>query len=83
MRSHSFLHNGDRAKFVEGFGWYEVSPSLGARLRTIRCSDMDPESNLAFDVCTPSEARKLEAREEQAKEMESRSPAKRPRSAIS
>lgn len=82
MRTHSFNHNGTRVKFVEGHGWYAVDHSLAARLRQVRCSDMDPESNLAFDVCSATEARKVEAREEAALEQETRSPARRPRSAV-
>lgn len=81
MRTHAFNHGSERAKFVEGAGWYEVDLALAARLKEIRCSDMDPDSNLAFDVCTPAEARKQDAREEQEREQETRSPAKRPRSA--
>lgn len=81
MSTFSCIHAGERVKFVEGHGWYEVSHSLAERLREVRCSDMDPESNLAFDVCTPVQARKTDAREEQAKEQETRSPARRPRSA--
>lgn len=83
MRTHSFIHNGERMKFVEGQGWYTVDASLANRLRTIRCSDMDPESNLAFDVCSAAEARKVEAREEQERERATRAPARRPRSATS
>lgn len=81
MRSHSRMHDGARATFQEGRGWYEVTHALAEELRQVRCSDMDPESNLAFDVCTPKEARRIDEREEAALEQETRAPAKRPRSA--
>lgn len=81
MRTHSRIHDGARATFAEGKGWYEVSHALAEELRTLRCSDMDPDSNLAFDVCTPREARRIDDREEAATEQETRAPAKRPRSA--
>lgn len=81
MRTHSRIHDGARATFAEGKGWYEVSHALAEELRTLRCSDMDPDSNLAFDVCTPREARRTDEREEAALEQETRAPAKRPRSA--
>lgn len=82
MRTHSRIYDGARATFVEGKGWYDVSHALAEELRSVRCSDMDPDSNLAFDVCTPREARRVDEREEQALEQETRAPAKRPRSPV-
>ena len=40
-------------------GWYRVARAIGEHLATVRCSDMDPESQLAFDVCTEAEARRI------------------------
>ncbi len=81
MRTHSRMHDGARATFQEGRGWYDVSHALAEELRQVRCSDMDPDSALAFDVCTPREARRVDEREEAALEQETRAPAQRPRSA--
>ncbi len=81
MRTHSRYHGDQRATFQEGKGWYEVDHGLADSLRSVRCSDMDPESALAFDVCTPKQARRLDDLAEAEAERESRATAHRPRSA--
>lgn len=53
-------------KFQEDRGWYRVSRDMAAYLRTVRQVAGDPYSPLAFDVCTPDEARALEASEQEA-----------------
>lgn len=54
----TFGYRGHRFKVDQG--WYRVSLDIAQHLKTVRCSDINPESQLAFDVCTESEARKIQ-----------------------
>ncbi len=44
-------------------GWYIVSAKVGEYLKTIHQIHGDPNSPLAFDVCTETEAKALDAKE--------------------
>lgn len=50
-------------KFLPERGWIRVSKEVGDYLRAVRSEPRDPNSPLAFDVCTDDEARALEAAE--------------------
>lgn len=50
------------AVFKEERGWYEVPTALAEKLREITSRPENPESPLAFDVCTRDEAVALERR---------------------
>lgn len=56
-----FVYRGIR--FEEGKGWYQVSPEVAAHLREVRQRAHDPQSALAFDVCTEAEAKAIDSRE--------------------
>jgi hypothetical protein len=49
--------------FRAGAGWSKVSESVAAHLRGVRQQERDPYSPLAFDVCSESEARALDAKD--------------------
>ncbi len=50
------------AVFKEERGWYEVEDAMAAKLKEITSKPENPESPLAFDVCTREEAVALERR---------------------
>jgi len=50
-------------KFHGERGWYRVEARIAEYLRTVRQQMADPNSPLAFEVCTEEEAKALEARE--------------------
>ena len=51
------------AKFEEAKGWYRVSEEVAEYLRNVRQKAHDPQSPLAFDVCTEKEAKGLDTKE--------------------
>jgi hypothetical protein len=53
-------------KFIAGQGWSRVRPDVAAYLRTVRQAHNDETSPLAFDVCTPEEAQRVDASEDSA-----------------
>ena len=53
-------------KFQVERGWYRVSEKMAKYLEGVRQVHDDPNSPLAFDVCTEQEAQELDATEEQA-----------------
>lgn len=66
-----------RMKFEESMGWYLVDANgfvdangrtLVERLGAARNGDTDPNSPLAFDVCTEAEAKEIDKREAKEKE---------------
>lgn len=50
-------------KFHDERGWYRVERPVAEYLRTVRTMADDAHSPLAFDVCSESEARAMEATE--------------------
>jgi len=70
MRSFGF--KGSRFKVEQG--WYRVPREIGEYLSGVRCSDLDPDSQLAFDVCSEAEARRII--EAEANEADRGTPAK-------
>jgi hypothetical protein len=50
-------------KIHEDRGWYRVPAEVGEYFRAVRQLAHDPQSPLAFDVCTEEEAREIESRE--------------------
>lgn len=50
-------------KFNDRHGWYRVSTEIGSYLRGVHQASHDPNSPLAFDVCTEAEAVALDAKE--------------------
>jgi hypothetical protein len=68
-------------KFVEDRGWYKVDDDVADYLKTVKQRDTDPDSNAAFDVCTESQARAIDASEKTKairKAAEEAEPAKAP-----
>jgi len=53
-------------KFQEDRGWYRVDRKIAEYLRGVRQVAGNEHSPLAFDVCTPQEARAIDAREQEA-----------------
>lgn len=53
-------------KFLVERGWYRVSEPVGDYLRTVRCEPRNPDSPLAFDVCTDDGARAIDVAEAKA-----------------
>ena len=52
-------------KFHEERGWYRVEKAVAAYLRAVRQVAGDEHSPPAFDVCTDSEAKDLDAKEKE------------------
>jgi len=48
-------------KFHEERGWYRVDKAVADYLRGVRQTASDEHAPLAFDVCTPDEAKALDA----------------------
>ncbi len=75
-------------RFEESLGWYKVPAEIeladgrvidtGAYLRGVRNDNDDPESALAFDVMTETEARKLDEEEKKAAELRAKAVDARP-----
>lgn len=65
-----FTYRGIR--FMEDRGWYRVDEEIAGYLRGVRQVDSDPDSSLAFDVCTEEEARALEEKERKEKRRRAR-----------
>lgn len=61
------------ARFEAGKGWYKVTEQVGEHLKSVRQRAGDLHSPLAFDVCTPAEAKALD--EKEAKEQQPQRPA--------
>lgn len=57
----SYTYKGHRLR--EGMGWYIVPADVARYLKTVRCSDLDPLSPEAFDVCTVEEAKQIDEAE--------------------
>ena len=55
----------DGIKFQVECGWYRVSKTMAEHLKGVRQEHEDPNSPLAFDVCTEAEAKTLDAKIEQ------------------
>jgi len=53
-------------RFDHDKGWYKVDPNVAEYLKTVHCDNNDPDSPLAFDVCTEVEARDLVEAERKA-----------------
>jgi hypothetical protein len=53
-------------KFIAGQGWSRVRPDVATYLRTVRQAHDDETTALAFDVCTPEEAQRMDASEDAA-----------------
>lgn len=53
-------------RFQSERGWYRVEKPVADRLRAVRTVPTDEHSPLAFDVCTETEAKALEAGESEA-----------------
>jgi hypothetical protein len=51
-------------KFHEERGWYRVSKEVAGYLKTVHQLPGDTYTPTAFDICTPEEARLIDAREE-------------------
>lgn len=75
-------------KYEEKAGWYKINKymrqggktiDVGQYLSEVRNDSNDPESPLAFDVCTKEEASSIEAKEK--KEKERKASAAQPRAA--
>lgn len=56
-------------RFQEERGWYKVDDEVAAYLQTVHQDNNDPDSTMAFDVCTQDEAEAMES-EEKAKKKE-------------
>jgi len=65
-----FTYRGVR--FMEDRGWYRVDEEIAGYLRDVRQVDSDPDSPLAFDVCTEEEARAIEEKERKEKRRRAR-----------
>lgn len=65
-----FTYRGIR--FMEDRGWYRVDEDIAGYLKGVRQVDSDPDSSLAFDVCTEEEARALEEKERKEKRRRAR-----------
>ncbi len=59
----TYMHGPTRQSFDEARGWYSVDQSLATYLAAVRQVESDPDSPLAFDVCTFEEAQAIDARE--------------------
>ena len=55
----------DGVKFQVECGWYRVSKEMAEYLKTVRQEQEDPNSPLAFEVCSEAEAKALDAKIEQ------------------
>ena len=53
-------------KFQEERGWYRVEKAVADYLRDVRQLATNPHAPLAFDVCTPDEAKALDSKETEA-----------------
>ena len=53
-------------KFQEERGWYRVDKTVADYLRQVRQVASDEHAPLAFDVCTPDEAKSIDAKEKDA-----------------
>ena len=53
-------------KFQEERGWYRVDKAVADYLRDVRQSASNPHAPLAFDICTPDEAKALDSEEKEA-----------------
>ena len=53
-------------KFQEERGWYRVDKAVADYLRDVRQLATNPHAPLAFDVCTPDEAKALDSEEKEA-----------------
>jgi len=53
-------------RFDHDKGWYKVDPNVAEYLKTVHCDNNDPDSPMAFDVCTEGEARELVEAERKA-----------------
>jgi len=53
-------------KFQEERGWYRVEKDVAEYLRDVRQLATNPHAPLAFDVCTPDEAKALDSKEKEA-----------------
>ena len=65
-----FSYRGVRLQ--EERGWYRLNGEVGEYFRGVRQVDIDPNSPLAFDVCTEEEARALEEKERKEKRRRAR-----------
>jgi hypothetical protein len=59
----SFMHGPSGKRFEEKRGWYRVTDGVAKYLARVHQVESDPESPLAFDVCTLEEAKAIDARE--------------------
>jgi hypothetical protein len=59
-------------RFEEARGWYRVADSVASYLATLHQRTGDEDSPLAFDVCTPEEAQRIDAAEKQRAEERAR-----------
>ncbi len=73
-----FTYKGIR--FQAGNGWYQVSEEVADYLKDVRQRANDPNSPLAFDVCSEKEARGIDKTE--AEEAEPKRPADNARVAV-
>ena len=53
-------------KFQEERGWYRVEEDVAVYLRDVRQVASDEHAPLAFDVCTPDEAKALDSKDKEA-----------------
>jgi hypothetical protein len=58
--------------FEEHKGWYRVADPVAAYLATVHQVPNDPDTPLAFDVCTQEEAKKMDAAEKKRAEERAR-----------
>jgi hypothetical protein len=58
--------------FEEAKGWYRVPDPVAAYLATVHQLPNDEDSPLAFDVCTPDEAERIDAAEKKKAEERAR-----------
>lgn len=56
-------------RFHEERGWYEVPDDLAEKLRELHQDHYDEDSPLLFDVCTPKQAEKLDAKAAEVEEV--------------
>lgn len=54
-------------RFEEKRGWYKVNDQVASYLKTVHMRTNDPDSPLAFNVCTEEEARRLDLVERKKK----------------
>lgn len=64
----SFMHGPSNQRFEEKRGWYVVPDPLAKYLSAVHQIESDPDSPLAFDVCTLEEAKAIDAREKKTAE---------------